>query len=92
MSCTRELIAITGRYPAVRLIAHNPPASLLRITALIYPEAKITFIAGPRPDTGTAVSASSAGPDADLAHDGCGSDPGRRTAGWPTAAARCDGA
>ena len=70
VSCTRELIAITGRYPAVRLIAHSPPASLLRITALIYPQAKITFIAGSRPDTG------SAGPDADLARAGCGSDPG----------------
>jgi hypothetical protein len=75
VSCTRELIAITGRYPAVHLIAHSPPASLLRITALIYPQAKITFIAGSRLDTGTAGSA---GPDADLARADCGSDPGPR--------------
>jgi len=47
LSCTRELIAITGRHPAVRLIAHDPPASLLRITALAFPQANITFIAGP---------------------------------------------
>ena len=77
VSCTRELIAITGRHPAVRLIAYNPPASLLRITALVYPHAKITFIAGFRPDAGIAGSP---GPDADLARAGCGSDPGRRTA------------
>ena len=47
LSCTRELIAITERHPAVRLIAHDPPASLLRITGLVYPEAKINIIAGP---------------------------------------------
>ncbi len=39
--CTRELVAITDRHPAVRLIAHDPPTSLLRITASLYPEAKI---------------------------------------------------
>jgi len=47
LACTRELIAITERHPDVRLIAHDPPASLLRITALVYPEAKINIIAGP---------------------------------------------
>ncbi len=71
VSCTRELIALTGRHPAIRLIAHGPPACLLRITALICPQAKITFIAGARPGTGTAGRP---GPDADLACDGCGSD------------------
>jgi STAS domain len=89
LSCTRELIAITGRHPAVRLIAHDPPACLLRITALIYPQAKITFMARSRPDTGTAGST---GPGADPAGDGCGSDPGRRTGGRPAAAERCDDA
>ena len=64
LSCTRELIAITERHPAVRLIAHDPPASLLRITGLVYPEAKITIIAGSGRDTGTADRP---GPDADLA-------------------------
>ena len=64
VSCTRELIAITERHPAVRLIAHDPPASLLRITRLVYPEAKITIIAGSSLHTGTADRP---GPDADLA-------------------------
>jgi hypothetical protein len=83
LSCTRELIAITERHPAVRLVAHDPPASLLRITALVYPDAKIKIIAGSGPDTGTAAGP---GPDADLAHDGCGRDPGRCTADRPAAA------
>jgi hypothetical protein len=87
VSCTRELIAITERHPAGRLIAHDPPASLLRITALIYPEARIKIIAGSRPDTGTAGRP---GPDADLARDRCSGDPGRRTAGRAVAAGRCD--
>jgi anti-anti-sigma regulatory factor len=47
LSCTRELIAITGRHPGVRLIVYDPPACLLRIIALVYPQADITFIAGP---------------------------------------------
>ena len=88
VSCTRELIALTERHPAVRVIAYDPPASLVRITALIYPEASIKIIAGSRPDTGTAGRP---GPDADLARDGCASDPGRRTADRPAAAGRCDG-
>ena len=87
VSCTRELIAITERHPAVRLIAHDPPASLLRITALIYPQASIKIITGSRPDTGTAARP---GPDADLARDRCSSDPGRRTAGRAVAAGRYD--
>jgi STAS domain len=89
VSCTRELIAITERHPAVRLIAHDPPTSLLRISALIYSEAKITFIAGSRPDTGTAGSL---GPDGDLARDGYSSDPGRLTGGRPAVAGRRDDA
>jgi hypothetical protein len=87
VSCTRELIAITERHPAVRLIAHDPPTSLLRITALIYPQANIKIIAGSCPDTGTAGSP---GPDAALVRDCCGGDPGRRTADRPVAAGRCD--
>jgi hypothetical protein len=88
VSCTRELIAITERHPAVRLIAHDPPASLLRITALIYPEASIKIIAGSPPDTG---AAGRPGPDADLARDGCASGPARRAADRPAVAGRCDG-
>ncbi|HWN62027.1 MAG TPA: hypothetical protein VNO25_15340, partial [Streptosporangiaceae bacterium] len=84
----RELIAITERHPAVRLIAHDPPASLLRITALIYPEASIKIIAGSPPDTG---AAGRPGPDADLARDGCASEPARRAADRPAVAGRCDG-
>ncbi|HJY01902.1 MAG TPA: STAS domain-containing protein [Streptosporangiaceae bacterium] len=87
VSCTRELIALTERHPAVRFIAHDPPASLLRITALIYPEASIKIIAGSRPDTGTAGRP---GPDAAPARNGCRSDPGR-AAGRPAAAGRYDG-
>ena len=66
VSCTRELIAITGRHPSARLIAHDPPAYLVRLTALIYPEANITITGRSRPDTGTA----SRPPDADLARPG----------------------
>ena len=88
VSCTRELIALTERHPAVRVIAYDPPASLLRITALIYPQANIKIIAGSRPDTGTARRP---GPDADLARDRCSSDPGRRAADRAAAAGRCDG-
>lgn len=43
VSCTRELIAITDRDPAVRLIVHDPPASLLRIIGLLCPQARIEF-------------------------------------------------
>jgi hypothetical protein len=49
VACTRELIALTGRHPAARLIAHHPPASLLRITALLYPDATMEFTGTSRP-------------------------------------------
>jgi anti-anti-sigma regulatory factor len=49
IACARELIALTGRHPAVRLVVHHPPASLLRITALLYPEARMEFTGTPRP-------------------------------------------
>lgn len=49
VACARELVALTGRHPAVRLIVHHPPASLLRITALLYPEARMEFTGMPRP-------------------------------------------
>jgi anti-anti-sigma regulatory factor len=45
LCCTRELVAITERHPAARLIVYRPPATLRRIIALLYPEAKIEFIA-----------------------------------------------
>jgi STAS domain len=60
LSCTRELIAFTERHPCVRLIAHEPPASLLRITALIFPQASITVTGRSSPLTGAAGSAGSA--------------------------------
>lgn len=41
--CTRELMAVTDRHPAVRLIVHHPPNSLLRIIALLYPRADVEF-------------------------------------------------
>jgi anti-anti-sigma regulatory factor len=43
-SCARELFAIAERRPGVRLIVYQPPASLRRITAMLYPEANIEFI------------------------------------------------
>jgi hypothetical protein len=66
VGCTRELIAITERHPTVRLIAHDPPACLGRITALLYPQASITITGRCHPNTG---ADGSAGPDADLAGD-----------------------
>jgi anti-anti-sigma regulatory factor len=50
VACARELIALTGRHPAVRLIVQNPPASLVRITALLYPGARMEFAGMSRPD------------------------------------------
>src|SRR5437762_2228757 len=68
IACTRELIALTGRHPAARLIAHHPPASLLRITALLYPEATIVF-------TGTSRPYAPAAAGHLAARGGCGSRP-----------------
>jgi STAS domain len=51
LACTRELIALAERHPAARLIAHDPPASLLLITALAYPHASITITGRSRPPT-----------------------------------------
>ena len=51
VACTRELIAFTSRHPAVRLIAHYPPAYMLRITALLYPDARMEFTGTSRPLT-----------------------------------------
>jgi hypothetical protein len=50
VSCTSELIAIAGRHPCARVIVHDPPALLRRITALLYSEASIEF-AGPLGNT-----------------------------------------
>jgi hypothetical protein len=52
--CTRELIAISERHPAVRLIVHCPPAVLRRITAILFPEATIEFIKTSMPGIGEA--------------------------------------
>jgi hypothetical protein len=68
VACTRELIALTGRHPAARVIAHHPPASLLRITALLYPEATIVF-------TGTSRPYAPAAAGHLAARGGCGSRP-----------------
>jgi anti-anti-sigma regulatory factor len=64
VACTRELIALTERHPAIRLIAHNPPATLLRITALAYPHASITITGRPHQPT---AAADRAGPAANPA-------------------------
>lgn len=47
--CTRELITMTKRHRAVRIIVYCPPPSMRRITALLYPEAGIEFIDMPGP-------------------------------------------
>ena len=49
VSCARELIAITQRQPAARLIVYRPAASLERIIAILYPEAEIESIGTSRP-------------------------------------------
>lgn len=46
--CARELIALTERYPAARLVVYCPPASMRLITAILHPEATIEFIDTPR--------------------------------------------
>lgn len=49
LACTRELIALTARHPAARIIIRHPPAALLRITALAYPGAALEFTGTPGP-------------------------------------------
>jgi hypothetical protein len=49
VACTRELIAVTSRHPAARVIIHHPPAALLRITALLFPDASMDFTGAARP-------------------------------------------
>lgn len=53
--CTRELIAVTERRPAVRLIVYHAPASMRRIIAILHPEADIEFIDTARPGAGEAA-------------------------------------
>ena len=48
-ACTRELIAFASRHPAARVVIHHPPAALLRITALLYPDVSIDFTGASRP-------------------------------------------
>lgn len=43
VACTRELIAVTSRHPAAHVVIHDPPAVLLRIAALLDPDASIGF-------------------------------------------------
>jgi len=49
VACTRELVALTARHPAVRLIICHPPAELLRIIELAYPDAAVEFTGTPGP-------------------------------------------
>lgn len=48
-ACTRELIAFASCHPAARVVIHHPPAALLRITALLYPDVSIDFTGASRP-------------------------------------------
>jgi hypothetical protein len=49
VACSRELIAVTSCHPAARVVIHHPPAALLRITALLHPDASIDFTGAARP-------------------------------------------
>jgi anti-anti-sigma regulatory factor len=55
LCCTRELVAITERHPGVRIIVYRPPATLRRIIALLYPEARIEFVEASVPGAGEGV-------------------------------------
>jgi hypothetical protein len=50
--CTRELLALTARYPHVRLILHSPSATLIRMISLVWPDSPVEIctcsdLAGP---------------------------------------------
>jgi anti-anti-sigma regulatory factor len=49
VACTRELMAVARCHPAARVVIHHPPAALLRITALLYPDVSIDFTGASRP-------------------------------------------
>jgi anti-anti-sigma regulatory factor len=70
VACTRELIAAASRRPAARVVIHHPPAALLRITALLDPDAGISVTGGPRPLTPAPDHRSPAPGDARNSPDG----------------------
>jgi len=74
LACARELIALTGRHPAARVIAHRPPGTLLRITSLLYPNPPIEFT-GTLPPPAPAAAGHPAAPG-----DGRGPDGSRAPA------------
>jgi STAS domain/Hemerythrin HHE cation binding domain len=51
VACTRELIAAARRHPAARVVIHDPPAALLRITSLLFPDASTGLAGAHRPLT-----------------------------------------
>jgi anti-anti-sigma regulatory factor len=47
IAATRQLIALTQQLPHPRLILHDPPRALIRLTRLLWPEANVEFCFSP---------------------------------------------
>jgi anti-anti-sigma regulatory factor len=43
IAATRQLIALTQQLPHPRLILHDPPPALIRLTRLLWPDANVEF-------------------------------------------------
>ena len=77
VACTRELIGAARRRPATRVVIHHPPAALLRITALLDPDASTSVTGVPRPLIPAPDQRSSAPGDAGTSPDGMSMPSGR---------------
>lgn len=47
VAATRQLIALTQQPPYPRLILHDPPPALIRLTGLLWPDANVEFCLSP---------------------------------------------
>jgi anti-anti-sigma regulatory factor len=47
IAATRQLIALTQQLPYPRLILHDPPPALIRLTRLLWPDANVEFCLSP---------------------------------------------
>jgi len=47
IAATRQLIALTQQLPHPRLILHDPPPALIRLTGLLWPDANVEFCLSP---------------------------------------------
>ena len=77
VACTRELIGAARRRPATRVVIHHPPAALLRITALLDPDASASVTGAPRPLIPAPDQRSPAPGDAGASPDGMSMPSGR---------------